>query len=276
MGLWVVGLAVAVALIFGLLGSAITTDDYFTNNPESDRAEDLLEARGFDLGPASTEIVIVRSETLTVDQPEYRSFVESLFSDLKGLGDKVISGGTHYYQTGAESLVSQDRNTTIIPFDHADEIERVYEVVDRADATGGFQVFVTGTETFDKDFIEISQEDLGVEFMIGIPAAIVIVVLVFGTLLAAPIPVILALVSIVMAVAMSAVIGQAFELSVFVTNVIAMIGLAVGVDYSLFIVARYREERRRGLDNGIDGDPRRFFQRGDRCGCAAGYVDHSL
>ena len=217
-GAWVAGLVVSVALIIGLLGSAITTDDYFTNKPESERAEDLLRDRGIDLGPSTSEIVIVRSETLTVDQPEYSSFVESLFGDLKALGDKVISGGTHYYQTGAESLVSEDRNTTIIPFDHANEIEAVFEVIDQADAAAAFQVLVTGTETFDKDFIEISQEDLGVEFMIGIPAAIVIVVLVFGTLLAAPIPVILALVSIVMAVAMSAVIGQAFELSIFVTK----------------------------------------------------------
>ena len=73
-------------------------------------------------------------------------------------------------------------------------------------------------------------------------------VVVFGALLVTTVPVLLALLAIVMAVGITALVGQVFEFSFFVTNVIAMIGLAVGVDYSLFIVSRYREERGRGLD----------------------------
>ena len=249
--MWLLALVIAVVLIAVLLGDAVTTDDYFTNEPESDRADDLLAEREFDCGPTMSEIVIVRSHSSsTVDDAEYKDFVEALFSDLKALGEDVVHGGAHYYMTGDESLVSEDRRTTIIPFSWVDDIDLVHEIVDEADASGGseLQVLITGQETFDKDFIEISQEDLGVEFLVGIPAAIVIMVLVFGALLVTVVPVVLALVSIVMAIGATALVGQVFDFSFFVTNVIAMIGLAVGVDYSLFIVARYREERRRGLD----------------------------
>ncbi len=64
--IWVVVLIAAVGVIATLLGDALTTDDYFTNNPESDRAEDLLHEREFDFGPGASEIVIVRSQDLTV------------------------------------------------------------------------------------------------------------------------------------------------------------------------------------------------------------------
>ena len=250
-------LVLAIVIIAALLGDALTTDDYFTNDPESDRAEDLLRDRGIKDDPrATSEIVIVRSDTLQVDDPRYQDFVETLFADLEGLpaagkrpkGEEHPVVVTNYYQTRDESFVSADRRTTIIPFDHVHDIDLVQSTVARADKTNDFQVLITGKESFDKDFEEIAQEDLGIEFMVGIPAAIMIMIVVFGALLVTVVPVMLALVSIVMAVAITALVGQLWEFSFFVTNVIAMIGLAVGVDYSLFIVSRYREERSRGLD----------------------------
>ena len=248
-GLWALAFVLSIAFIATLLGSAVTTDDYFTNDPESDRADELLSKGNFDSGPQASEIVIVRSPTLTVDDPQYRDFVETLFNDLKGLGENVTLGGTHYFQSDDESLVSENRRATLLPFGGVRDIDRVHEVVlGASNKAGGFEVFITGRETLDKDFEEISQEDLGVEFIIGIPAAIVIMVVVFGALLVTAVPVLLALLAIVMAVGITALVGQIFEFSFFVTNVIAMIGLAVGVDYSLFIVSRYRDERARGLD----------------------------
>lgn len=59
---------------------------------------------------------------------------------------------------------------------------------------------------------------------------------------------IMAIVSILLAVGISALVGTFFELSLFETNIITMIGLAVGIDYSLFVLSRYREERSQGFD----------------------------
>ena len=76
----------------------------------------------------------------------------------------------------------------------------------------------------------------------------IILAVVFGALAAAALPMILGIASIAIALGLAALIGQSFELHVFVQNMITMIGLAVGIDYSLFVVSRYREKRARGLE----------------------------
>ena len=75
---------------------------------------------------------------------------------------------------------------------------------------------------------------------VGIPVALLILLALFGAVVAALIPIGLAIVAIVIALGIVAVIGQFFDLVFFVTLMITMIGLAVGIDYSLFIISRFR------------------------------------
>src|SRR5690606_26128192 len=79
-------------------------------------------------------------------------------------------------------------------------------------------------------------------------AALVILVIVFGALVAAGLPILLAIISIAISMGITAMLSQMWSFSFFITNMITMIGLAVGIDYTLFIVERYREERRHGRD----------------------------
>jgi len=253
-GVWVLVLLIAAVLVFNLLGDVLTSEIDFTNNPESKRAYTLLEERLRDIKKAN-EIVIVRSETLTIDDPAFQGFVASLYSDIVALGSDIVEVGTHYYQFRDESLVSADRHTTILPFimagdydDASDNIGQVHEVIGEADGESGFQVLITGEASVGEDFSEVADEDLQTAELIGIPIALVILVLVFGAAAAAAVPLALAIVSIVAALGATALIGQGFDFSFFIVNMITMMGLAVGIDYSLFIVSRYREERGRGLE----------------------------
>jgi len=84
--------------------------------------------------------------------------------------------------------------------------------------------------------------------MIGIGVALVILLVVFGAAVAAGLPIILALLSIFVAVGATALVSNVMEMSEFIVLIITMIGLAVGIDYSLFIVQRFREERGRGRE----------------------------
>ena len=119
----------------------------------------------------------------------------------------------------------------------------------REDGKDGFQVSITGSLTADADFEKLSEEDLQKgELFIGLPAALIILMLVFGAVVAGLVPVMLGLLSIVIAVALTALVGQAFEVSFFVVNMISAMGLALGIDYALFILSRFREERGRGLE----------------------------
>ncbi|HBJ31410.1 MAG TPA: MMPL family transporter, partial [Dehalococcoidia bacterium] len=256
LGAWVVLLAVSIAIMSTLLASALTTQFVFTNTPEAQRGVDLIEEmRGL---PISTnEVVIVRSETMTIDDPAFEQAVTDLTSRLQALGPDIIRLETlvDYPHTGLPFLLAEGRQTTIIPFtmagdfdDATSNIADVVEVVETAKPPAGIEVLITGQATVGKDFLEVGQEGIEKGETFGVPIALIILALVFGTLVAAMLPVILAFASIFVALGAAALIGQVFALSFFVTNIIFMIGLAVGIDYSLFIVARYREERARGLE----------------------------
>ena len=251
-GAWMAVLVAAVVLTVALLGDALTTEDALTNNPEGVRADNLLQERLGESNDTIDEMVVVRSTTLTVDDPAYQSYVEGLYGDFVALGNDIVAGGTHYYETGDESLVSADRRTMLIPLvmpkDAKDEIEQVHHVVDNAGENGSFQVLITGETTMETELMEIAEKDLQTGESIGILVALVVLALVFGAVAAAFLPIVLAIAAIIVALGATALVGQAFDLSFFVTNMITMMGLAVGIDYSLFIVSRYREERARGLE----------------------------
>ncbi len=253
-GAWAAVLAVSLGLIVSLLGSALTTEIGFTSNPESKRAETLLEDRL--RGPEhANEIVIVRSSAMTVEDPQFQSFALELFQDISALGQGVIAGGTSYYASGDNSLVSADRHTTILLLTMAgttetadDNIDQVLQVVDKANGASGFQVLISGGASIHKDFQAVAESDLQTGETVGVPIALVVLLVVFGAVTAAAIPLVLGIFAIVVALGITALLGQGFQFSFFVTNVITMMGLAVGIDYSLFIVSRYREERHRGRD----------------------------
>ena len=253
-GMWVLLCIISGVIIFSLLGDALTTDITFTNNPESKRADNLIKDRLS--GPRkANEIVIVQSENMTVEDAAFQQNVVGLYQDIIALGPNIIAGGINYYQSGDQSLVSADRHTTIMTFvmagtvdDASDNISGVLQIINNANGKDGFKVLTTGEASISKDFKTVAEKDLQKAELFGIAIALVILTLVFGALAAATIPLVLGGVAIVVALGASALIGQLFHLSFMVTNMISMMGLAVGIDYSLLIVSRYREERRRGRE----------------------------
>lgn len=255
-GAWAVVLLVAGALIFAFLSDALTAESDFRNDPESKRGEELLEERL--RGPQRLgEIVIVRSETWTADDTAFQAYVEGLYRQVMGLGNEVIEGGVHYYLTQDPSLVSADRDTTVLPFIMAgtpkaaeENIERVLDIIETANRDGPseFRVYITGEASMNRDFEALAEKDLRTGESIGVSLALIILLVVFGAVAAAIIPLVLAAVAIVAALGSMALVGQVFNLSFFITNMVTMMGLAVGIDYSLFVVSRFREERQRGLE----------------------------
>jgi RND superfamily putative drug exporter len=151
--------------------------------------------------------------------------------------------------------VSEDRHATLIPVTMAGSLDdanaNIDKVLDRtlhAPHPDGVRVWVAGEATAAKDANAIAEQDLKQGETIGIVAALVILIVVFGALAAAVVPIVLAVMAIVVALGLVSLLGVAFDLSFLVTNMVTMIGLAVGIDYSLFIVSRYREERAHGRD----------------------------
>jgi putative drug exporter of the RND superfamily len=248
--LWGLIVLVGIIMIGAFLGGALTPEGDFTSNPESKQARELIEER-LPERDAVDEIATVRSERLQVGAPDFRQLVASLAEELRGTDG--VAEVSAYVDPGAEGLVSEDGRATIIPIalvedEEEDAIEDVVEIVQRADGASDFDVEITGLYTAGRDFERIAGEDLATgEFQFGLPAAMIILLLVFGTLVGAAIPLTMALISIIVALGLVGLIGQVFELNLFVVNMLVAMGLALGIDYSLFIVSRLREERARGL-----------------------------
>jgi RND superfamily putative drug exporter len=125
----------------------------------------------------------------------------------------------------------------------------VIEISDElSEASPDIEILHTGPAAISLDFGEVAENDLLKGELIGVGIALIILLLVFRTAGTAWIPIVTALIAIMLAIAVVAVAGQISKMSFFIINIITMVGLAVGIDYSLFITARFREERANGLE----------------------------
>jgi RND superfamily putative drug exporter len=239
---WAVVVVAALALVATSL-RGLTSNAVVTGRPASAEAA-ALDRRAFP-GPQETDVVLVRSERHTVADPAYRAFVARLVASVRATGG--VAGATSYLTGPAP--VSADRHATVVRLAIRSDsaAKEVVRAVQRA-AGGGFATAITGDHSVGADFGAISQTDLEHgEFMIGLPAALVVLVLVFASAVGALVPVLMAVISIVVGLGIVALLSLAFGLSIFVVNMLTGMGLALGIDYSLFVVSRYREERGRGL-----------------------------
>ncbi|HYI15885.1 MAG TPA: MMPL family transporter, partial [Thermomicrobiales bacterium] len=248
-------------VVFVLAGIAsgfmnTTTEFNLTSEPESIEGTNLIEER-LATDEEFGETVVVRSDALTVDDPAFRQHVEQLTNELAAMTDVVSSAFNYYLATdagmsNASAFVSEDGRTTLVQVQLAGNLEDVTDNADpylsviEANRGDGFEIYSVGDLSSNEEFNTIVEEDLVSAEIVGLPITIIILVIVFGAVVAAGVPILLALMTILIATGLSALISQFFELSFFVTNMISMIGLAVGIDYALFSIARYREERQHG------------------------------
>ena len=273
-GVWLVLLVIALALIQNLLGSATTTDFRLSGRYESERAAALLEDKL--RGPEKlAEIVIVQSPSLTVDDGAFRAKVEALHEEIVSLGPGTISGGIngqplfHYYHAiDAGPLIAPEQMAQLLPLLRSPDektalihytlagtsqeatanVEDVVRKVEEANEADDFRVLIGGDASVAFENNELARHDLEKGERFGVPVALIVLLLLFGAVVATMLPLGLAVVSIIVAMAAVAVIGQYNQLVFFVTMMVVMIGLAVGIDYSLLIVSRFKEEMGRGMN----------------------------
>ena len=247
-GLWIGAFIVAMFVIATLLSGVLSPQQSFVNTPESQRAANQIEAITGS-ADSTVEQVVLQTANGTFADAGPRAQADTLTAELQALGPAVVARVT------SPPLISKDGATAVVPItmagslnDARDNIGKVLDTALAKNGTDGLTVHVTGLASIDNGVNKVAEQDLKTGETFGILLALIILLLVFGAVVSALLPIILAVVAIVVALALTALVGQLGDLSFFVTNMITMMGLAVGIDYALFIVSRYREERAEGIE----------------------------
>ncbi len=268
---------------------------------ESGEANDLFEERFGVVQQESspTELVIFSHPTLTVDDPEYRDTVLGLMEEVRALratnselkgetrvfsGTRVVASTVTHYDIGSSredspfvairpgqgdvtfaNLVLEgellETEASSLPA-AIDEIDLVIDKVAEAQARSpDFKIVIGGDASVSQQTQELLDEDFAFASIVNLPVTLVILIVAMGTLIAAAVPILLAFVGIFVTIGVLALVSQVMPLEEVYVQIVLLIGLASGIDYALFLIARFRNERE-------DGTPSRYAV--ERAGHTAG------
>ena len=248
-----------------LLAGSLTTDFDFTNTPEAKQAQQLLKQQQLQDDSISETFVVTGSGPGAIQDPAFVERVNGLLSGLQALGPDVVAAVPASFPPPEEAasdpqlaalgpIPSEDGKAVLFFMVYKGDIDQATEhfaEIDalREEASGdGVTAYMLGQVSSSEDFKKISEEDLRFGETIGVAAAILVLIIVFGAIVAGVAPIVMGMFAIAVTLGIVGLLGQVWHFSFFTPNLISMMGLAVGIDYSLFIVSRYREERHRGRD----------------------------
>ncbi len=221
---------------------------------ESERANRLI--REAFPSPVSNFFVVTVSAPVPIDSPRTRALIESLAATARR--EEYVTRVVSYLTLQDSTLISADGLETFlvavaVPEEVDAKVERVpqfrdaiHSAVKSLDSPSGFEVHVTGGAALDYDVRNVSTEDVRLGERRSLPFSGLILLLAFGALVAAVLPLIVGVVAIICALALVHAAAAFHPMSIFVLTIVSMVGLAVGIDYSLLIVTRFREELNRG------------------------------
>ena len=190
-------------------------------------------------------IIMYSSDELTVDDPAFQDAVADATERIRS--HRAVENVTSYYETEAPDFVSTDEHATFLPIRFVPQAgdDETEEVADLARANG-LVTQVGGQEAVDLDIDTMIGEDIARAEMIAMPILLVLLVLIFGSVVAASMPLLIGVLTILGAFTVVRAITLVADVSVFSINIITLLGLGLAVDYALFIVSRFREELDRG------------------------------
>jgi RND superfamily putative drug exporter len=241
-------LAIASLTLASQASNALSSGGWLDSHSESATVAERL-AREFGAGRSSV-IALFRSGSAGADAAS-DTFQGAVTTALRRVAaDPRVRGIVGYAETGDRRFISTsgDAAYVVVELDMTDE-QSVAIVEDlRADIVppSGYSYQLTGYGPITRDSAVQSEKDLQRAETVSLPIAALILVLVFASVIAAGMPLLVAGLAIPSSLALIYLVAQQVEMSIFVLNIATMLGLALAIDYSLFIVSRFREELRRG------------------------------
>ncbi len=238
-GVWIVLLLVALPLAPRVPGQ-LSAGGFILDDLESARAKTLLES---ELGvPPSALVVVFSSSTLEAGTPAFESAAAVAIADV-ATAPHVARVASHLL---SPRQVSADRQTAYdivfldLPPDRSPEALPILR--ERLRQPPGLDVALAGGPAFYGDVQTVSEADLQRSEIISLPLAALVLLLVFGSAVAAAVPLVVGGTAVIVALAAIFVVASVTPMSIFVLNLATLLGLGLGVDYSLLLTSRFREE----------------------------------
>jgi uncharacterized membrane protein YdfJ with MMPL/SSD domain/quercetin dioxygenase-like cupin family protein len=243
---WLVALGVVGGVLAPQASSVVRGGGFIVDDSDSARAATVLEQE-FNASTRSNVVVVFHSETQTALEQPYRGEVEGAVARIAALED--VNSVFTLFNTGQEAFISEDGRTTFALVSLAGDEAHVQEMVGELreqmhDMT--IEHYVTGLPAINYDTEITSENDLRRAEVFTIPIVLLLLLIVFRTVISAAIPLILGVVAVVMTIGVIYLIGQVTDTSIFALNVASMLGLGLGIDFSLLVINRFREERELG------------------------------
>ena len=241
-------LAIASSVLAAQAAGALSSGGWLDADSESAEVAARLD-EDFGSGKSSM-IALFRSATAGADatSPEFQGAIADTTAGLADNPD--VSGVIGYAETGDKRFISTAGDAAYVVIELTVTDEESVDAVDgiREDliAPAGYSYQLTGYGPITKDGAEQSEKDLQKAEIVSLPIAALVLILVFASIVAAGMPLLVAGLAIPSTMALIFIVAQQVEMSIYVLNIATMLGLALAIDYSLFIVSRYREELRRG------------------------------
>jgi trehalose monomycolate/heme transporter len=242
-------LIVAGAAIFGtgLFGS-LKSGGFADPASESSKAQALLDAK---LGGSTADIIILMNSNSTkATDPTFMDAATQLLAKLKARQE--VASVTSYYSTHSASLLSRDGHETfaVVQLTAKDEAtkEKDYKTIEPLITSPVLHTMVGGNVAVNIAINKQVGADLERAELITFPIVAILLLIVFGSLVAAALPLLIGGIAIMGAFAILRAMTNWTDVSVYAVNVVTMLGLGLAIDYSLFIVTRFREEL--GSNNG--------------------------
>jgi uncharacterized membrane protein YdfJ with MMPL/SSD domain len=238
-----------------VLGSAIGTKHLEPTDlavGEAGRAQELIGAGFPNKSDEQSEIVLIQSSSHEAHSPTFRAAIEDVTKTLSGFPQ--VQRLTSPLDAGHGDLVSDDRHSVMVQFSPEGDYEEATAYIETiqaaveavADRHPGFEIAELGSASTGKASEEAFASMLAKAGMIALPLTLAILLFVFGSAVAALLPLLLAISAVVATTSLVALPSQLLPVDQQISEVILLIGLAVGIDYSLFYLRREREERAAG------------------------------
>jgi uncharacterized membrane protein YdfJ with MMPL/SSD domain len=244
---WVVVVALALP-IASHQTDHLTGGGFDVPGSESKAVSDSLKS---DFGDESGNMAVLVQAEPEADRAQRAAAIARVRKAVAGLDEVSLPPATAH----RAELALRHSDTAMLPLFSEKSSDRqidsaadLREDLEPGTPVDGVTTYLAGQPTIWAGMQELSKEDLKKAEAGGFPIVAIILLVVFGSLAAAVLPLVLGFVSVIVTGALIYFLSQQIETSVFVTNMASMIGIGVAIDYSLFILARYREERARGLD----------------------------